>query len=91
MTITGAVGELNKEIERLTKIRDSLLQGLPAGNTGTVATVTVPANASKATKKAPAKKRVISAEARRKMSEASKARWAAKKAATKKSAVKRAK
>ena len=27
MSITGAVSELNKEIERLTKIRDSLLQG----------------------------------------------------------------
>src|SRR5258708_6103479 len=31
MSITGAVPELNKEIERLTKIRDSLLQGSPAG------------------------------------------------------------
>ena len=31
MSITGAVTELNKEIERLTKIRDSLLQGSPAG------------------------------------------------------------
>jgi hypothetical protein len=27
MSISGAVAELNKEIERLTKIRDSLLQG----------------------------------------------------------------
>ena len=30
MSITGAVSELNKEIERLTKIRDSLLQGAGA-------------------------------------------------------------
>lgn len=31
MSIPGAVAELNKEIERLTKIRDSLLLGSPAG------------------------------------------------------------
>ncbi len=31
MSITGAVTELNKEIERLTKIRDSLLHGSTAG------------------------------------------------------------
>ena len=30
MSISGAVAELNKEIERLTKIRDSLLQGSAA-------------------------------------------------------------
>jgi hypothetical protein len=83
MTITGAVGELNREIERLTKIRDSLLQGLPARNVNTIAE-TVPANASGTVAKnsSAKKKRVISAEARRKMSEASKARWAAAKKAT---------
>jgi hypothetical protein len=29
MSITGAVKELNKEIERLTKLRDALLEGSP--------------------------------------------------------------
>jgi hypothetical protein len=32
MSISGAVAELNKEIERLTKIRDSLLQGSAGGS-----------------------------------------------------------
>lgn len=35
MSIPGAVVELNQEIERLTKIRDSLLQG-PAGQSQSV-------------------------------------------------------
>jgi hypothetical protein len=37
MSISGAVAELNKEIERLIKIRDSLVQG--ASETATRATV----------------------------------------------------
>jgi hypothetical protein len=85
MSITGAVAELNKEIERLTKIRDSLLQGVSAPGT----TATVPAKrpepqkksaglttAVAAKKSVPAKKRVMSAAAKKKISEALKARWA---------------
>jgi hypothetical protein len=86
MSITGAVAELNKEIERLTKIRDSLLQGVQMGRADAAAPAVStkkfgPAKKSVPTKTvAPAKKkRVISAEARKKMSEASKARWAAAK------------
>jgi hypothetical protein len=41
MSITGAVAEVNKEIERLTKIRDSLLQGV--STPGAASTATVPA------------------------------------------------
>jgi hypothetical protein len=84
MSITGAVTELNKEIDRLTKIRDSLLQGVQTGN-AVASAASVSTNTSVAAEKsvpaktvAPAKKkRVVSAEARKKMSEASKARWAA--------------
>ena len=85
MSITGAVAELNKEIERLTKIRDSLLQG--ASVPGTIATVPAKrpepqkksaglTTAVAAKKSVPAKKRVMSAAAKKKISEALKARWA---------------
>ena|SRR5260370_29678978 len=113
MSITGAVTELNKEIERLTKIRDSLLQGTSAGIGQPAASSPVapqkrkyvrspktavkapakssaPAKKSVAAKKsvsvkpvAPAKKRVISAATRKKMSDAAKARAASKAEATK--------
>jgi hypothetical protein len=88
MSITGAVAELNKEIERLTKIRDSLLQGVsPPGTTATVpakrpesqkksAGLTTSVSAKKSV---PAKKRVMSAAAKKKISETLKARWAATK------------
>jgi hypothetical protein len=46
MSISGAVAELNKEIERLTQIRDSLLQGASESATrGSVAAA--PATAAK--------------------------------------------
>jgi hypothetical protein len=107
MSITGAVTELNKEIERLTKIRDSLLHGSPAGISQPTGSQPVapqkrkyvrstkpaaksPAKKSTAAKKsaavkaaAPAKKRVISAATRKKMSDAAKARAATKAEAAK--------
>ena len=73
MSIHAAVTELNKEIERLAKIRDSLLSGVSIPG----APVAPPA-AKKAT---PTKKRVLSAAARKKISEATKRRWAAQKKA----------
>lgn len=103
MSIPGAVVELNKEIERLTKIRDSLLQGSvgvsqPAvsqlvapqkrryvRSAKTTAKSSVPAKKSTAAKRsaavkasAPVKKRVVSPATRKKMSDAAKARAAAK-------------
>ena len=109
MSISGAVTELNKEIERLTKIRDSLLQGAPAAITALppsqpvmpqkrkyVRSIKTAAKSSitgkksvVARKSAPAKtgasasKRVISPETRKKMSDAAKARAAAKSVAKK--------
>jgi hypothetical protein len=89
MSITGAVAELNKEIERLTKIRDSLLQGVSAP--GASSTAIVSAKKPEPQKSAglravvagkkfvPAKKRVMSAAAKKKISETLKARWAAAK------------
>ena len=79
MSITGAVAELNQEIERLTKIRDSLLQGPPGQD---AARPHARAGAAAPAKKAaPRTKRVLSAAGRKKISEASKARWAAVKKA----------
>jgi hypothetical protein len=93
MSITAAVAELNKEIERLTKIRDSLLQGV--STPGAASTAPVPAKKPGPKKKSaglravvaakksvPAKKRVMSAAAKKKISETLKARWAATKKAS---------
>jgi hypothetical protein len=104
MSITGAVSELdkeisalNKEISRLTQIRESLLKS-PAGDSRSpirttgetqkrkyVRSAVTPAKKFSTTKKtasvkaaAPVKKRVISAATRKKMSDAAKARAAAK-------------
>lgn len=96
MSITGAVAELNKEIERLTQIRDSLLQGASETATRSRVGTTSVALAKKAGRKksakakksilvktsAPAAKRVVSTATRKKMSDAAKARAAAKKTAT---------
>ncbi len=86
MSITGAVAELNKEIERLTKIRDSLLQG--SSEASPVRAAAVAAKKSASAKKSaavkqpsPAKKRTMPAAARKRISDAAKARWAAKKKA----------
>jgi hypothetical protein len=73
MSIRGAVSELNKEIERLTKMRDALLEGLTPVHTATAAHSAAPK------KSGPAKKRTMSPAVRKRISDAAKARWAAKK------------
>jgi hypothetical protein len=108
MSIPGAVLELNKEIERLTKIRDSLLQGSGGASQPAVSptvfpqkrryvrsakTATksaVPAKKSTTAKKSGAvtaagasKKKIVSPATRKKMSDAAKARAAAKAEAVK--------
>jgi hypothetical protein len=76
MSIRGAVTELNKEIERLTKMRDALLEG----SLGMIPVQTATAANSAAPKKSsPAKKRSMSPALRKRLSDAAKARWAAKK------------
>lgn len=104
MSIRGAVSELNNEIQRLTEIRDSLLQaeserevrgsGLAAtASKSAVAKKTVtpkkaapikvgPAHKTTMIKQKSAAKRVVSDATRKKMSEAARARSAAKKTAT---------
>ncbi|MGB0125961.1 MAG: hypothetical protein WBP63_21130 [Silvibacterium sp.] len=86
MSIPRAVAELNEEIERLTKIRDSLLQG--ASETEPPRRVTVATKKATAAKKSvavkkstPPKKRTMSAAGRKRISDAAKARWAAKRKA----------
>jgi hypothetical protein len=96
MSIQAAANELTKEIERLTKIRDSLLVGVATPNVA-VAPVAAPSatkaakktTAKKAAKKAatasvvaPAKKRVMSEATKKKISEGHKRRAAAAKKAS---------
>ncbi len=93
MSITGAVAELNEEIERLTKLRDALLEGSPETipvRAATPASARKPRIAKKAAtaaksvaakKSSPAKKRTLSAAGRKRISDAAKARWAARKKA----------
>jgi hypothetical protein len=83
MSITGAVAELNKEIERLTKIRDSLLQGISAPDATSTAKKPEPQKKSAglravvpAKTSVPAKKRVMSAVQKKQISETLRARWA---------------
>jgi glycine betaine/choline ABC-type transport system substrate-binding protein len=75
MSIRGAVTELNKEIERLTKMRDALMEG----SLDMIPEHTATASHSAAPKKSPAKKRSMSPALRKRLSDAAKARWAAKK------------
>lgn len=101
MSIRGSVHELNKEIERLTGIRDSLLhietdratrgfEGVPSKVPGKTAadvrkSETVPGRSGtvkSASKQKSGAKRVVSDATRRKMSEAARARSAAKKSAS---------
>jgi len=86
MSIAGAVSELNKEIERLTNLRDALLEGSPG--TVNAASTRKPRAAKKAAtaaksvvakKSSPAQKRTLSVAGRKAISDAAKARWAAKK------------
>ena len=81
MSIQGAVAELdktiaelNKEIERLTKIRSSLFSGVPASGSPKPQPVVQSAAPVK-------KKRTLSAEGRKNILEANKRRWAAVKKA----------
>ena len=76
MSIRGAVIELSKEIERLTKMRDALLEG--SAETIPVYAVTT-ARSATPKKSTPAKKRTMSPAVRKRISDAAKARWAAKK------------
>jgi hypothetical protein len=76
MSIRGAVTELNKEIERLTKMRDALLEGSLEMTPVHTATA---ANSAAPKKSSPAKKRTMSPALRKRLSDAAKARWAAKK------------
>lgn len=94
MSITGAVNELNKEIDRLTKFRDALLegsQGISMAHAATTRPGRKPGPAKKAAgvKKSASvktsslpKKRTLSAAGRKAISDAAKARWPAKKKAT---------
>ena len=79
MSLHGAVAELdktiaelNKEIERLTKIRNSLFSGVPTPGTSKAQPVVPSAVPVK-------KKRTLSAEGRKNILEANKRRWAAAK------------
>jgi hypothetical protein len=93
MSITGAVNELNKEIERLTRLRDALLEGSPSGSLAHAAHANSgrkpgPAKKTSAAKKSAGakasstpKKRTLSAAGRKRISDAAKARWAKTKAA----------
>jgi transposase len=93
MSITGAVTELNKEIDRLTKLRDALLEGSSETNpvhAAAAASTRKPRVAKRAAtaaksvavkKSSPSKKRTLSAAGRKRISDAAKARWAAKKKA----------
>jgi hypothetical protein len=80
MSISGAVAELNKEIERLVEIRDSLSQ--TSSFRGTPAKKAVARKSARTKESSPAKKRTLSPAARKRISDAAKARWAAVKKAT---------
>lgn len=82
MSITGAVNELNKEIERLTKLRDALLEGSSEVAVKRATPGRKPGPAKKASQSALPKKRTLSAAGRKRISDAAKARWAARKKAT---------
>lgn len=77
MSLQGAVAELdktiaelNREVERLTKIRSSLFSGVPTPGTPKPQSIVQSAVPVK-------KKRTLSAEGRKNILEANKRRWAA--------------
>lgn len=75
MTIDSILSQIDAEIARLTQVR-TLLSG-----SGTTATKTA-TKAASAPKAGRPKKRVLSAEARKRIAEAQRKRWAAQKAKT---------
>jgi len=76
MTIDSILAQIDSEIARLTQVRALLSgSGKPATKTATK-TVTVAPKAGRR------KKRVLSAEARKRIAEAQRKRWAAQKAKT---------
>jgi len=79
MSIRGAVTELSKEIERLTKLRDALLEGSPEAIPAHTGHAAAAASSAAAKKASPAKRKTMSPALRKRLSDAAKARWAAKK------------
>lgn len=79
MTIDSILAQIDSEIARLTQAR-SLLSG--SGATATKAATKVATKATSAPKAGRGKKRVLSAEARKRIAEAQRKRWAAQKAKT---------
>ena len=81
MAIDSVIAQIDAEIERLTQVRSLL------SDAGKVAATVNNGKAKKApTKAKPGRKRVLSAEARKRIADAQRKRWAAQKAKTKKSA-----
>lgn len=79
MTIDSILAQIDSEIARLTQVR-ALLTG--SGSTATKAATKTASKVASAPKKAGRKKRVLSAEARKRIAEAQRQRWAAQKAKT---------
>ena len=81
MAIDSVIAQIDAEIERLTQVRSLL------SDAGKVAVTVNNGKARKAPAKAkPGKKRVLSAEARKRIADAQRKRWAAQKAKARKSA-----
>ena len=80
MTIDSILSQIDAEIARLTQVR-ALLSGSGTSATKT-ANKTAQRKAASAPKKVGRKKRVLSAEARKRIAEAQRKRWAAQKAKT---------
>jgi hypothetical protein len=80
MAIDSILVQIDAEIARLTQVRSLL------ANTGKVATKVTERKTKKVAKKAAKKGRVLSAEARKRIADAQRKRWAAQKAKSKKEA-----
>lgn len=79
MTIDSILAQIDSEIARLTQVR-ALLSG--SGATATKAASKTASKAASAPKADGRKKRVLSPEARKRIAEAQRKRWAAQKAKT---------
>jgi hypothetical protein len=78
MAIDSVIAQIDSEIERLTQVRALL------ANTGKASVATHNGRAKKtAAKRKPGRKRVLSAEARKRIADAQRKRWAAQKAKSK--------